>query len=423
MTGVAFGDITGYYYRSGAGAIVELAALKTMTLGTWATEGFIEVDASNMPGYYQLGLPDAALLTGADQVNIMLKGAVNMAPLPIEIQLTDKVADLVWDEILTGATHNINNSAGKRLRQAVSVLVLDDGTLQSATVSTAVLDNANSSLDDFYKHAFIVIDGGTGVGQARLIESYIGAARTASIIHDWVTVPDDTSTYEIVSFGMVHAHELDVLSAEAIDSIWDEVLSGHTVNNSAGKVLRNLKESSILAEGTLAAAGSFSATLNGSASALDNFYKHTYIAIVGGTGAGQTRMIESYVGSTKIATLVAEDWVVEPDDSSDYIIYQYAVGDSYETYNVEDKTGYSLSPAGIDGVWDETFSEPSPGAPPATTSFRVWFGWLWAHFRNKGTMNKTTGEATIYNDAGSAIAKGTDTDDDTTFTKGELGAP
>lgn len=89
LTGVVFGDITGYYYRSGAGSEVELAALKTMTLGTWVTEGFIEIDATNMPGYYQLGLPDAALVSGANQVNFLLKGAADMAPLPIEIQLVE----------------------------------------------------------------------------------------------------------------------------------------------------------------------------------------------------------------------------------------------------------------------------------------------------------------------------------------------
>ncbi len=106
LTGVAFGDITGYYYRSGAAGETELAALKTMTLGTWATEGFIEIDATNMPGYYQLGLPNTALVSGADQVNLMLKGAANMAPLPIEIQLVDNVEKDTFDIVGDGAFGN-----------------------------------------------------------------------------------------------------------------------------------------------------------------------------------------------------------------------------------------------------------------------------------------------------------------------------
>lgn len=87
LTGVEFGDITGYFYRSGAASPVELAALKTMTIGTWVTEGFKEIDAVNFAGYYQFGIPNAALVLGSGKVNFLLKGAANMAPLPIEIQI------------------------------------------------------------------------------------------------------------------------------------------------------------------------------------------------------------------------------------------------------------------------------------------------------------------------------------------------
>jgi len=89
LTGLAFntGSLTAYYYREGAGSAVAIT-LATMTLGTWATGGFIVVDGTNMPGCYQLGIPNAALATGANSVVIMLKGAANMAPLLLEIELT-----------------------------------------------------------------------------------------------------------------------------------------------------------------------------------------------------------------------------------------------------------------------------------------------------------------------------------------------
>ena len=63
--------------------------LATMTRGTWASGGFVEKDATNMPGVYEFGIPDAALATGSETAVIMLKGAANMAPVLIEIQLTD----------------------------------------------------------------------------------------------------------------------------------------------------------------------------------------------------------------------------------------------------------------------------------------------------------------------------------------------
>jgi hypothetical protein len=40
-----------------------------------------------MPGVYELGLDNAGLATGSETVDYMLKGATNMAPLALEIQL------------------------------------------------------------------------------------------------------------------------------------------------------------------------------------------------------------------------------------------------------------------------------------------------------------------------------------------------
>ncbi len=90
LTGLVFNSasLTWYYWRNGAGSASSVT-LATMTLGTWASGGFKEMDATNMPGWYQLGIPDAALASGADGVVMMLKGATNMAPVNLEIQLVD----------------------------------------------------------------------------------------------------------------------------------------------------------------------------------------------------------------------------------------------------------------------------------------------------------------------------------------------
>lgn len=62
--------------------------LATATLGTWASGGFKEKDATNAPGWYEFGIPNAALATGSRSVDFHFKGATNMAPCPIEIELT-----------------------------------------------------------------------------------------------------------------------------------------------------------------------------------------------------------------------------------------------------------------------------------------------------------------------------------------------
>ena len=94
LAGLAYnsGSLTAHYDRVGASGGGTSMSLVTMTKGTWTSLGFVAVDGTNMPGIYQLGIPDAALAAGATQVTIYLKGAANMVPVVIVIQLIS-VAD------------------------------------------------------------------------------------------------------------------------------------------------------------------------------------------------------------------------------------------------------------------------------------------------------------------------------------------
>ena len=56
-------------------------------------------------------------------------------------------------------------------------------------------------------------------------------------------------------------------------------------------------------------------TLDSGSSATDDFYNTGNVHIIGGTGAGQSRYISDYVGSTKVAT-VQENWATNPDGTS-----------------------------------------------------------------------------------------------------------
>jgi hypothetical protein len=69
--------------------------------------------------------------------------------------------------------------------------------------------------------------------------------------------------------------------------------------------------------GTLQAGTSTTVTLKSTASATDDIYNGMYVNITGGTGSGQTRLIEDYNGTTKVAT-VGEAFTVTPDGTSIY---------------------------------------------------------------------------------------------------------
>ncbi len=88
LTGLVYntGSLTAYYALPRAAAVAITLATQTVT-GAWSSGGFVEISSANMPGWYRLDIPDAALASGRF-VSVHLKGASNMAPLPLEIELT-----------------------------------------------------------------------------------------------------------------------------------------------------------------------------------------------------------------------------------------------------------------------------------------------------------------------------------------------
>jgi len=88
FTGLVFntaGLIAAYAIEGSASAVITLVT--GGVIGTWTTATLQPVDATNMPGVYELGLPNAVIASGKS-VWLMLSGAANMAAIEIEIELT-----------------------------------------------------------------------------------------------------------------------------------------------------------------------------------------------------------------------------------------------------------------------------------------------------------------------------------------------
>ena len=77
--------LVAYYFAGDLADEVQIT-LASATLGAWTSGGFIAVDNTNMPGWYELGIPNAAL-DGGNEVAIQLRGATNMAPVNLYIEL------------------------------------------------------------------------------------------------------------------------------------------------------------------------------------------------------------------------------------------------------------------------------------------------------------------------------------------------
>jgi hypothetical protein len=181
------------------------------------------------------------------------------ATIANEMISANSVADAVWDEQL--GTHLTIDSAGEAL-----------GIIGSGVVDTNVIQVSGESVS---------------------INDFVGEAAS--------------------------------LTTGAIaDAVWDETLTGSNHNNptSAGRRLRAISSTAITT-GICPSGGTVNTILlNGDASTVDGAYDPSMIAIINGSGLGQTRMIYQYDGANRIAA-VDRNWKHIPDTTSEYAIYAH----------------------------------------------------------------------------------------------------
>jgi hypothetical protein len=188
-----------------------------------------------------------------------------------------------------------NPALNSSLQPAASnpTVAIRTGTAQAGSTSgTIKLDSGASSTDNIYNNDLVVITGGTGLGQSRLIIAYTGSTVTATVDRAWITTPDNTSTFAIYA-------------------------------STTPGVFSN--------QGVAQAGANTTITLASTASATSSLYNNSLVTILAGTGNGQTKQITAYNGSTKVAT-VDSAWSVNPDSTSVYAVIPAAPQASTQTY-------------------------------------------------------------------------------------------
>lgn len=188
LTGLTFetANLVASYVRPGAArAAITLATLAAAD-SAHSDGGFKEVDATNMPGIYRLDLPDAVCATGVNSVVVMLKGAANMAPVVLEVQLVSYDPN---DGVRLGITALPNAAAD----EAGGLPISDAGGLDlDAQIGTDI-------------DAILADTGTDGV-------------KVASLANDSITAA---------------ALKTDAVD-ELVDAVWDEAISGHTTATTFG---------------------------------------------------------------------------------------------------------------------------------------------------------------------------------------------
>lgn len=182
----------------------------------------------------------------------------------------------------------------ERIDETAGVLITERGTAQGGAAASITLAAGASATNSIYNGRVLVITGGTGVGQARVISGYTGSSKAATVNRNWQTNPDTTSTYAILGI------DLPITDS----SLFVGIQNAHRPTGHSGT-----------AQGGAAS----TITLTSTASAVTDFYKGQVIHLTGGTGQDQSRVIIAYNGTSKIAT-VSRAWATNPDSTTTYSI-------------------------------------------------------------------------------------------------------
>jgi hypothetical protein len=177
------------------------------------------------------------------------------------------------------------------------------------------LQDKESTTNDFYNQCPIEITSLAGAGQNRIIVDYTGSNRVAVVDNPWGERPTTEGANSGYFIGVSYEN------------------------------------------GTAQGGSSSTITLASGANASNDFYNGTFIEITSGTGSGQVRQIDDYVGSTKVAT-VATAWTTAPDNTSVYRVTAFHPSQVGDYINV-DRQG-RLKIKAVDGYGRATVTAEFP---------------------------------------------------------------
>lgn len=143
--------------------------------------------------------------------------------------------------------------------------------------------------------------------------------------------------------------------ATLVDLVWDEVIStsAHNGAQSAGQRLRQIDQAFVVTEGTADAGGVNTIDLEtGVASTTDDIYNGDRVIIIAGTGVGEHGLILDYDGVTNQRATMSQNWVVQPDATSEYILVPADADVESWQHNIVTASGSGLPDVNVNEVGD-----------------------------------------------------------------------
>lgn len=172
-------SLVGYYFAGDLSNEVQIT-LATATLGTWTSGGFVAVDNANMPGWYEVGIPNAAL-DGGNECALQFRGATNMVPVNVYVEL-DTVD---YQTAAFGA-----NTTTPPTAAANSTAVRSELTTELGRIDAAI-----SSRSTFAGGAVASVTGNVGGNVVGSVASVVGAVVLDSAVGAQIDNIENASGY------------------------------------------------------------------------------------------------------------------------------------------------------------------------------------------------------------------------------------
>jgi hypothetical protein len=264
-TGVVFNTagIDLWYRREGAAKTSITEATLSALTDAHSDGGFLHIS----DGYYRLDLPDAAIATSAQYVDIggtvtgmvVIGGRVRLVDANIEVALATASALSTLD----GKVDTVDNLLDTEIGDIIAALVILDDFMD--TELAAILADTNELQVDW-------VNGG------RL-----------DLLIDAIKAKTDSLTFTVA--GLIDSNLLRIngTAAPAVQ------LAAHAIG-----ALRLVVDA-----GSSTTEVVFKTVDGATASAVNDFYNGRFIVFTSGALAGQATSISDYVGATKTATVVA----------------------------------------------------------------------------------------------------------------------
>lgn len=408
LTGLVYNSsgLTAYYDRVGAAGSATSISLVTMTKGTFSSGGFVAVDATNMPGIYQLSIPDAALAASATAVTINLKGGTNMVPVVIVIQLTS-VADFPVNVTqLDGAslsTHasgmipaDVRDIAGAAVSATTAQLGVNVVNMNGVSCSGVTTVNANQGTTQplnftgtgasaYVKGDMVDIAGAavsTSSAQIGVNAVQIGAAVPGSATIGTVTTV--TNLTNAPSSGDLTS----TMKTSVEAAVWNAARSGHTTAGTFGEgaasVQGNVTGSVASVSG---AVGSVTGNVGGSVASVTGN--------VGGNVSGSVASVSGNVGGNVTGSVGS----VATGGISSGSFAAGAINDAVLAADIA--TAGNKIPLACYAALNTAISDATSLNSNGLLDRIRTLGWLQ---RNKVTIVDASGDTTIYKDDGTTAA-------------------